>query len=148
MDETPKSPSFAFRKLNELKKIPSSSFSISTDDESDKKEIKLITPPVPVDFILKATQSDSTVARKPKIISEQIKNVQQKKILYYNDENELQELIKRMSSDVKDAENSTSSLTCNDKHAPSQQVIAAQSNSTKSNSLRIFSNDGIFVFNL
>lgn len=152
MDETPKSPSLAFRKLNELKKFPSSSFSISTDDdESDKKEIKLITPPVPASFILKATQSeDSTVAYKPKIISEQMKNVQQKKILYYNDENELQELIKRRmaSSDVKGAENLTSSLACNDKHAPSQQVISAHSNTTKSNSLQIFSNEGIFVFNL
>lgn len=154
MEAAPKSPTLAFRKLNELKKFSSSSFSISTDDdECDKKEIKLITPPVPAGFILNATQSveNSAVARKPKIISEQIKNVQQRKILYYNDENELQELIKRRmlgNDDVRKPENSTLPLVSNDRHAPSQQVIAAHSSSTKSNSLRIFSNEGIFVFNL
>lgn len=154
IEAAPKSPTLAFRRLSELKKFPSSSLSISTDDdESYKREIKLITPPVQADFILKTTQSveDSTVTRKPKIISEQIKNVQQRKILYYNDEDELQELIKsRMTgvSDVKECENSTSSLKCSDKHSQSQQVITAHSNSTKSNSLRIFSNEGIFVFNL
>lgn len=159
-----KSPSFAFRRLNELKKFPSSSFSISTDESDDKKEMKLIsamttTAAIP-DFNLKSTQQCGdylTATSKPKIISEQ------KKILYYNDENELQDLImKRMSSKklsvaseiIESNEDSASSLDCKSKQAPSmslsssQQVIAAHSNSTKSNSLKIFSNEGIFVFNL
>lgn len=159
-----KSPSFAFRRLSELKKFPSSSFSISTDESDDKKEMKLIsamttTAAKTPDFNLKSTQSGDyfTATSKPKIISEQ------KKILYYNDENELQDLImKRMStrklsvkSEIAESnEDAASSLDYKSKHHPSislsssQQVIAANSNSTKSNSLKIFSNEGIFVFNL
>lgn len=163
-EEEVKSPSFAFRRLNELKKFPSSSFSISTDESDDKKEMKLIsamtmTAAIP-DFNLKSTQQCGdylTATSKPKIISEQ------KKILYYNDENELQDLImKRMSTKklsvaseiIESNEDPASSLDCKSKQAPSmslsssQQVIAAHSNSTKSNSLKIFSNEGIFVFNL
>lgn len=175
----PKSPTLAFRRLNELKKNPSSSFSISTDESDDKIELKLInattataTKATVPDFNLKPPlpplssppKRDMTATSKPKIISEQIKKNTQKKILYYNDELELQEMImKRMStSDGNGNEvakpnviSSSNESKCNRKHpsslsvSSSQQVIAAaHSSSTKSNSLRIFSNEGIFVFNL
>lgn len=155
-NEIPKSPSIAFRRLNELKKFPSSSFSISTDESDDKKEMKLInaTTPYP-DFNLKSTQQsgDLIAKSKPKIISEQ------KKILYYNDENELQDLILKRMATRNSSFASDSMESSNVKHPPtsttnssvissSQQVIAAHSSSNKNNSLKIFSNEGIFVFNL
>lgn len=150
------SPANAFMKLNELKNH-SIEKSPPTHNES------LI--PIPIDI-------------KPKIISEHAKqhinaNVK-KKILYYDDASELQEelKLKRTTSemksstkllkmDVKDYETKGEIADLNEnqtsidyKH-PSQLISTATSasttttlNASKSNSLRIFSNEGIFVFNL
>jgi hypothetical protein len=96
---------------------------------------------------------------KPNIISETIKEQSKKKILYYDDEKELRELIKNQTSvnsskmkmltrecDVKKIGNlNQHSMMNTDCKNPNPHTSAAL---TKSNSLRIFSNEGIFVFNL
>lgn len=120
----------------------------------------------------------STKSLKPKIISEQKKQhieINKKKILYYDDENELQDMIMKQQSqtksstklltmdvnvkdcDTQEMENSktssSSSSVSENKH-PTQLISTnttkSFSSSNSSNSLRIFSNDGdkIFVFNL
>jgi len=115
----------------------------------------------------------STLSLKPKIISEQVKQhveINKKKILYYDDENELQDMIMRqtqtsqmksstklltMDVNVKDCdtygmENPKTSSSVSDNKHPTQLISTNNTKSNNSNSLRIFSNEGdkIFVFNL
>lgn len=194
------SPAIAFEKLRELRKQSLSTFSIESENEGVTKTDEIIkgndnnqkiydknlARVKYVNSLLQEKEEDevnneiaeqSTISLKPKIISEQVKQhveINKKKILYYDDENELQDMIMRQQSQMKsstklltmdvnvkdcdtqemeNSKTSSSSSVSENKH-PTQLISTnttkSFSSTNNSNSLRIFSNDGdkIFVFNL
>jgi hypothetical protein len=190
------SPAIAFEKLRELRKQSLSTFSIESgnegtemikgNDNSHNFYDQNLARVKYVNSLLQQEEDDgnannnnidenneiaekSTLSLKPKIISEQVKQhveINKKKILYYDDESELQDMIMRqtqtsqtksstklltMDVNVKDCDTrgmENPSSASENKHPT--QLISTNSKSNSSNSLRIFSNEGdkIFVFNL
>lgn len=197
-------PESAFDKLNALRRS-SSTFLFESDPE-DRFKHTITTDLLPakpsiiktqyflkkklsqVNYVSpsrKSIESVDEVSSKPKIVYEQPKitpGIIKKKILYYDDEHELKQLIMNQSqsttiinnhysatvipASAKSSDNveGTMPISCN---PHSHAVVAATgqfdlngndssedyrrpkaSETTNSNSLRIFSNEGIFVFNL
>lgn len=192
-------PASAFSRLNALK-FPSSSFSHEIGIE-EKNHSNVVAPKSfdneSQDFCLKnfpmvphvsaianknISSKPKIVSEKPKIISEQPKAVTgivKKKILYYDDKHEIQQLIMNQTQSttiinnhfnaavVPSAKNEgtmpiscspesveratgprdlNGNVACEDYQRPYPNPKT--SDTTNSNSLRIFSNEGIFVFNL
>lgn len=186
-------PQTAFNKLNALK-ISSSSF--STESGVEERNSDVLEDVIPaktqdickqniprVNIVTTPIKPFDEVFSKPKIIHEQPKVVPgiiKKKILYYDDKNEFQQLIMNQNQSTTIINNHYSATVIpkshnNDRFMPEGKVpISCISNSivratgqidlngndasedyrrpkaseTNSNSLRIFSNEGIFVFNL
>lgn len=198
------SPESAFSKLNALK-ISSSSFldESGTEDKTRTDRPKSITAAKPPgsnvrtqDFFSKSLarvekplEVFEEVSSKPKIVYEQPKvapGIIKKKILYYDDKNEFQQLIMNQTQSTTIINNLYSAAAIPTTAKPSDNALTSEgrvpiscnSNSandatgqfdlngndatedyrrpsstnnpaaTSSNSLRIFSNEGIFVFNL
>lgn len=172
------STAVAFEKLAELKRQSSSTFSSIESQKDDNKElIKAESGSVAsqkslarAKYVNSLLQDDDDIQDnskenfsdkiKPKIISQQVKQhveVNKKKIVYYDDESELQDMIMRRSQsklltmdvNVKESE---SQKVVETKHHPTPllSTTKALTSTVSSNSLKIFSNEGdkIFVFNL
>lgn len=175
-----KSPAQAISKLNALK-FSSSTFSIESEaEEKASSELVPATLTAPVAETQDLPVSSPPVVRatdvssKPKIVSEQPKVVPgiiKKKIIYYDDKQELQQLIMSQTQSTTIINNhfnatvlpSTSEgrvpISCspaaatgagdfNGNDASEDYRRPKATDTTSSNSLRIFSNEGIFVFNL
>jgi hypothetical protein len=171
-DLEPKTPETAFSKLQAIK---FSSTSFSNESDSDEKILpRRISSSKNLKRFETISNLDEDVSSKPKIVHEQPKIVT-KKILYYDDKSEIQQLIMNQTQSTTiinnhysatptvegkvpiasscnvDATRSEVDLNGNEDYRRCDNNLKASSNdmtTNNSNSLRIFSNEGIFVFNL
>lgn len=174
------SPEIAFDRLNALKFPSSSTFSKESEsDEKPKSEAvkDIATKDFFTENLRKVADKPPDVSTKPKIVYEQPKiapGIIKKKILYYDDKSELQQLIMNQNQSTTIINNhfsatvlpptaegrvpincnphavvdATASIDLNGNDASEDYRRPKVSATTNSNSLRIFSNEGIFVFNL
>lgn len=171
------SPEVAFDRLD-APTFPSSSAFSSESGYEDKPEVAkaFVEALTTTDFYhenpANVVDKPTEVSSKPKIVYEQPKvvpGVIKKKILYYDDKNEFQQLIMNQNQSTTIINNHFSGAVLPPKLEGKVPISAAvdeatapfdlngndeyrrpkaSATTTNSNSLRIFSNEGIFVFNL